>query len=396
MTILERSPVGDFDLHNRRELEHDPFAAFLNFRECEPFWCEGDEIDGGFWVFTRYDAVRDVQQDHRTFTHSQPVPSAQTDYPLMPSFQDPPYQTKLRGVILPLMTPAKIDPLEPRMHEVCRDLISRFKKRGHCDAVSDFARRYPIAIFGELYGLPVARREEFRELAETFLHDVARRQAAWTAIRGILQDELEHRLESPQDDMLNGVAHAQIDGTRIDMEVAVNLASTVFVGGLDTLPSNIAWTLRYLAEHDEDRQRLIDDPSVIPTAVEEFFWVFPSVAKNGARATRDVHFHGVDIKAGDRVVTVLSLANQDGAVFDNPTRLDFDRKLTRHLSFSVGSHRCLGSHLARHELGVALSEWHAAIPHYRVSPDVQIGYTGGVFAMRNLPLEWPVPSTSSD
>ena len=388
MAVVERSPAGDFDLHNQRVLDDDPFAAYLKFRECDPFWCDGDDIDGGFWVFTRYDQVRDIQQDHRTFTHTVPTPSMTMDYPLMPSFQDPPYQTKLRSVILPLMTPAKIDPLEPRMHEVCRQLIHEFKDRGRCDVVSDFARKYPIAIFGELFGLPEARREEFRNLAETWLHDDALKQPSWTAIRGIIRDELASRLESPRDDMLNGVAHSQIDGEPIDMDVGVNLAATVFLGGLDTLPSNIAWTLRYLAEHEEHRRRLIEDPSVIPTAVEEFFRVFPSVAKNGARATRDVHFHGVDVKAGDWVVTVLSLANQDSAVFDDPTSLDFDRQVTRHLAFSVGSHRCLGSHLARHELGVALAEWHAAIPDYRISPGVKISYTGGVFAMRNLPLEW--------
>ncbi len=393
MTVAERAPVGDFDLHNRRVLEDDPFAAYLAFRERDPFWCTGEKdngIDGGYWVFTRYDAVREIQQDYRTFTHSEPVPTSQMDYPLMPSFQDPPYQTKLRGVILPLMTPAKIDPLEPRMHEVCRDLIAAFKDRGRCDVVPDFARRYPIAIFGELFGLPAARREEFRELAETWLHDESRKQSSWTAIRGIIRDELESRRASPTDDMLNGVAHSEIDGAPIDLDVAVNLASTVFLGGLDTLPSNIAWTLRFLAQHPEHRQRLIEDPTVIPTAVEEFFRVYPSVAKNEARATRDVHFRGVDIKAGDRVVTVLSLANQDSAVFEDPTELDFDRKLTRHLSFSVGSHRCLGSHLARHELGVALTEWHAAIPEYRIVPGETITYTGGVFAMRNLPLEWDV------
>jgi cytochrome P450 len=145
-----------------------------------------------------------------------------------------------------------------------------------------------------------------------------------------------------------------------------------------------------LAEHPEHRQRLVEDPAVVPTAVEEFFRVFPSVAANGARATRDVRFHGVDIKAGDRVVTVLSLANQDSAVFDHPTELDFDRNVTRHLAFSAGSHRCLGSHLARHELRVGLSEWHAAIPDYQVTPGTKITYSGGVFAIRNLPLEWRV------
>ncbi len=387
MAVGERSPVGEFDLYKGRMFEDDPFAGFLQFRERQPFWCESGGFDGGgFWVFTRYDAVREIQQDYRTFSHAA---SRMVEPPLMPSSFDPPYQTKLRGVILPLMTPGKIDPLEPRMHQVCRDLIYGFKDRGRCDVVTDFARKYPITIFGELYGLPESRRQEFRELAETWLHDESERDEAWRAIRGIIRDELENRLASPTDDMLNGVAHAQIDGQPIDMDVAVNLASTVFLGGLDTLPSNIAWTLRYLADHPEQRRRLVKDPAVVPAAVEEFFRVFPSVARNGATATRDVHFHGVDIKAGDRVTTVLSLANLDSAVFDRPTELDFDRQVNRHLAFSPGSHRCLGSHLARHELGVFLSEWHAAIPDYRVRPEAKITYTGGaVFALRNLPLEW--------
>jgi len=190
---------------------------------------------------------------------------------------------------------------------------------------------------------------------------------------------------------LNGIAHGQIDGELIDIDLAVNLASTVFLGGLDTLPSNIGWTLRYLAEHPEHRQRIIEDPSCIPTAVEEFFRVFPSVARNGGTATRDVHFHGVDIRAGDRVVSMLCLANQDSAVFEDPTILDFDRQVNKHIAFGSGAHRCLGSHLARHELGVALQEWHAAIPDYRIAPTDKRTYAGGmVFGIESLTLEWDV------
>ncbi len=195
------------------------------------------------------------------------------------------------------------------MHQVCRDLIYGFRDQGYCDVVNDFARKYPITIFGELYGLPEDRRQEFRELAETWLHDESKRDQAWSAIRGIIRDELESRLVSPTEDMLNGVAHSQVDGEPFHMDVAVNLASTVFLGGLDTLPSNIAWTLRYLADHPKHRRELVEDPSVVPAAVEEFFRVFPSVARNGATATRDIHFHGVDIKAGDRVAVRSDLGS---------------------------------------------------------------------------------------
>ena len=178
------------------------------------------------------------------------------------------------------MTAAKIDPLEPKMHEVCRNLIAGFKNKGHCDAIEDFARKYPIAIFGELFGLAPQRREEFRQLAETWLHDVSRRQWAWTEIRAIIGGELEERRVCPKDDMLTGIALGEIDGELIDVDSGINLAATVFLGGLDTLPSNIGWTLRFLANNPGHRRRITEDPTCVPGAVEEFFRRFPSVAKN--------------------------------------------------------------------------------------------------------------------
>jgi len=222
------------------------------------------------------------------------------------------------------------------------------------------------------------------------MHDVSQRQSAWAQIRAIVRSELEQRRGAPRDDMLSGIANGQIDGDLVSLDVATNLASTVFLGGLDTLPSNIGWTLRYLAEHPEDRRRIVEDPSCIPGAVEEFFRRFPSVTMNPCRATRDVEFHGASIKAGDAVMSVIFLANCDSQMFDDPLTLDFDRKSNKHLSFAAGSHRCLGSHLARHELAVGLQEWHAAIPDYRVADRDKLTYYHGVAGIHHLSLEWDV------
>ena len=292
-TSVERTPFREnVSLQDGRVLDHDPYEAFLEYRESDPFWAD---YDGGTWVITRYEHVREVQQDYRTFTHT--LPKFKLSYPLLPTEFDPPFQTKLRAIVLPLMTAARVDPLEPKMHQVCRDLIAEFKDNGHCDAIEDFARKYPIAIFGELFGLAPERREEFRQLAETWLHDVSQRQRAWTEIRAIIRGELEARRVSPQDDMLTGIALGEIDGELIDMDSGINLASAVFLGGLDTLPSNIGWTLRFLANNPEHRRRIIEDPTCVPGAVEEFFRRFPSVAKSAVvRATRDVEFHGANIK----------------------------------------------------------------------------------------------------
>jgi len=170
--------------------------------------------------------------------------------------------------------------------------------------------------------------------------------------------------------------------------VAINLASTVFLGGLDTLPSNIGWAFRYLATHPAARQRLVEDPSVAPTAAEEVLRIFPFVPKTARVAERDAHFYGVDLRAGDPVIGIVSVANQDSSQFEAPLEIDFDRKINRQMAFGVGSHRCLGSHLARHELEVAFQEWHAAIPEYRIPPNTELRYIGGVLAMEHLPLEW--------
>ena len=389
----ERCPVRHFDGQLNRIVPSDPYTAIRDYRESDPFWSDDDPNDAdGAWVVTKFEHISEIQKDYRTFTHATREPAFMAN-PLMPSFFDPPVQTKLRAIILPLLSADKIALLEPRMHEVCRTLIGTFKLRGHCEAISDFSQRYPIRIFGDLYGLPEDRREEFRQLAETFLHHIEQRGEAWMAIQGIMRDELEKRRVHPQDDMLNGIAHGKIDDLRISIDVAVNLASTVFVGGLDTLPSNIGWTLRYLADNDDQRRLLVERPELIPGAVEEFFRVFPSVVRNNmCYATRDVDFHGATIKAGDRVYTWIALANLDSDVFEDPLTVDFQRPANKHMAFSVGSHRCLGSHLARHELGVALQEWLAAIPNFRIADQAAVQYSGGgIYSLRSLPLVWATP-----
>lgn len=274
MNEISFNPAAEFDLQHRPVLEKDPLQEFLKFRECDPFWCDDEE---GYWVFSRYDAVRDIQRDFSTFTHSQPPAVRDLEYPLMPSRQDPPYSSKLRAVVLPMLTPASVKALAPRMLEVSRSLVAEIAPKGRCDAVEDFARKFPIKIFGEMFGLDEQRHEEFRLLAEDWQHDHSLKTQSWTKIREIIRGEIEARRKEPRNDMLSGIGNADFEGGLIDMEIAVNLASTVFLGGLDTLPSIFGWSLRYLAEHSQDRKRLAEDPSLMPGAVEEFLRVFAPV-----------------------------------------------------------------------------------------------------------------------
>jgi cytochrome P450 len=248
---------------------------------------------------------------------------------------------------------------------------------------------YPIRIFVEFFGLPPERREEFRHHAHTWLHSTAGKADAWANIRAIVKEQLEIKRATPQADLLSAIANGRVDGELVDLDSATNLASTVFLGGLDTLPSNIAWSLRHLARNPELRQQIVERPEIIPSAVEEFLRMF-SVANPQRRAIRDVEVGGSLIRANDRVFTLVSSADRDSAEFGDADTVRFDRPTNRHVAFGAGPHRCLGSHLARHELSVALYEWHRLIPDYRIDESRELSYYGGVFGMATLPLMWDV------
>jgi cytochrome P450 len=368
----------------------DPFEVYGRVGSVPPFWTPSPNDVDGYWVVTRYSDVRAVLRDAETFSSIHAfIPQIQMPNPMLPTESDPPDTRKYRSLLLPEMTPERVDPLEPRMRLVSREIIDSFRDRGSCDVVADFAREYPIQIFVEFFGLSAERREEFREHAHTFLHSPPKRPAEWAAIQAIVKQALLTKRESPEGDLLSAIANGRIDDEIIDIETATNIAATVFLGGLDTLPSNIGWSLGFLAMHPDMRRQLVENSSLIPQAVEEFLR-FYSVANPVRRATRGVELGGSLIRKDDRLFLIMGRADRDPSEFDDAGCVRFDRGVNRHLAFGAGAHRCLGSHLARHELGVALAEWHERIPDYRIPDGANLSFQGGVLAMASLPLEWDV------
>jgi cytochrome P450 len=191
----------------------------------------------------------------------------------------------------------------------------------------------------------------------------------------------------PKDDLLSAIATGEIDGELISLQTAINLASTVFVGGFDTLPSNIGWSLRFLAQNPEYRQQLIDRPELMTGAAEEFLRLY-SVANPFRRVTRNINFRGANLVAGDRILISIAAANRDAEKFGE--KISFERRINPHIAFATGPHRCLGSHLARHELRIALETWLKLIPHYRISEGAKVTYSGQVLGIESLPVEWDV------
>jgi cytochrome P450 len=181
----------------------------------------------------------------------------------------------------------------------------------------------------------------------------------------------------------------QIDGKPVSDEDLLSLCILLFLAGLDTVTATLSYAFWHLARHEADRARIVGDPSVIPDAMEELLRAY-AITLPGRKVTRDVTFYACAMKAGDMVMLPINAATRDHRAFPNPQVVDFDRHPNNHIAFGVGPHRCLGSHLARLELQIALREWHARIPHYRIPEGAPvIEHASQVLGLDSLPLTWP-------
>jgi cytochrome P450 len=163
----------------------------------------------------------------------------------------------------------------------------------------------------------------------------------------------------------------------------------MLTAGLDTVTDSLTCFFAFLAQHPDHRRQIVQDPEVIPNAVEELLrWETP-VPSTVRWAREDAEVGGQPVAAGHHVMVNLGAANLDPAEFDDPLEVRFDREANRHLSFGGGVHRCLGSHLARRELRIALREWHRRIPEYTLSPGYEVNYLPPLRYVPDLQLSWP-------
>jgi cytochrome P450 len=354
-------------------------------------------LDRGMWYVTTSEDVRTVFQDYRRFTTSFDY-SAGGDMArrMLPLELDPPDHNKYRSLLTPLFSPKAIDRLESSIRQTCDRILDGIVDRGECDFPRDFARTLPGTVFMQLMGLPMERREEFFEWEETFFHGgtAEDRRASGKAIEAVLADLVEARRADPKDDLMSMLVHATFDdGTPVPYDDVMDMCWLLYIAGLDTVHAGLGHSFRYLGEHPDRRDELVADPSLIPAAVEELLrwhsWVNP------ARTVRvDCELHGIQLKQGEKIGALAAIADRDPAEYDSPDDVNFHRERNIHWAFGGGPHRCVGSHLARRELGIAIEAWVTRIPDFHVAPEDsgQLRYaTLGMFSLTHLPLKWRVP-----
>lgn len=369
-------------------IEVDPFVYLEEIGSITPFWADDPTDVTGYWVVTRYTDAREILQDHARFSAvDAPIPLVTIEDPLLPTYSDPPQVQKYRRAAVKAMSPTAVERLKPRMEEVCAGLIDRFADRGQCDVVTEFARIFPITVFLEFFGMPVDQREEFVHWAHRWLHNRFEQPLAWSKIREMVAAQVEAKRGQSVDDLLGLIANETVDGELLPIRSAVSLASTVFIGGLDTVPTAITWSLRHLALHPDLRAELIADLNKSESAVEEMLRLYP-MALPKRRVTHDFQFHGVDMREGDRVLIAMPGVHRDPEVFENALQADLERENNRHMAFGLGAHRCVGMHLARPELVIAMRQWHERIPDYTLETDTDLNFQGGTLSLTRLPLKW--------
>jgi len=347
----------------------------------------------GSWQVTRAEDIRFVLQNPEIFSSRSSAGFSRLlgeDWDLIPLEKDPPDHGKFRAIMNGVFSPTKINAMEHGVRQRAAELIEAFAPTGACEFVEAFARPFPVSVFMQLMGLPASDASKLNDLEYGLLHsaDMQERVAAAKGFYTYLSDFIALRRRVPADDLTSFCIQAQIDGRPTTDEEVMGMCYLLVVAGLDTVAATLSLHFRHLALFPEDQRRLRDDPSLIPSAVEELLRAY-SILTTSRLVTKDVEIGGQALKAGDRVVCSLPLACLDPDEFADPMTVDFQRSPNRHVAFSYGPHRCVGSHLARRELIIAIEEVLRRVPPFRVAPgsDAPI-HSFGIYCVPRLPLVW--------
>jgi cytochrome P450 len=376
------STADGFDLFGA-DYRQDPAATWRAVRSGR---CPVAHTDkwGGSAMLAHYDDIRDAARDSMRFSSraievAGPLEAAGGLF-LPPLTSDPPDHKPHRDVLMPFFMPKRTAAYEGFIRGEARRLAREIAAASGGDAVSGYAQHLTLAVLNRLLGVPPGGRftEWMVRMIRVGPRDQAVRAEAVREILGYLEAQLTERTEHPTgaDDLLSYLVDAELDGEPLSRKHKLGAAFLVLIAGADTTWSAIGSSIWHLAAHPEDRERILAEPKLLDTAVEEFLRAYAPVTV-GRITVADTEVHGCPVHRGERVVLPFGAANRDPEVFDDPDVVVIDRRRNRHLTFGSGAHRCLGSNLARLELRIAVEEWLRAMPSFRLADPDAIEWSGG-------------------
>lgn len=385
--------------------EFDP-AEFLdpdNARDPHPFWARlrdmGPLVPGLFGSVhvVRHAEVEFALQHPDIFSSAMEAVDLGQQRPLIPLQVDPPEHVKYRRLLDPVFAPRQMARLEPDVTVLVNRLLDAFADRGGCELGAEFAVPLPSSVFLKMMGLPLSDLDTFlamkdgiiRPTGATLDEVVAGQRRTAESIDDYFAAALRERARDRSDDLLSRLLDAEVDGDRLSEDEILGMCFLLLLAGLDTVTDALECDFAYLATHPDARHALVANPEIIPSAVEELLRHETPVTSVSRVARSDTELGGCPVPRGTRIGIGLGAANHDERAVDRPHEVDLARNPNRHLAFGGGLHRCLGSHLARMELRVALREWHRRIPDYHLAPGTELVYTPALRQIERLPLVWP-------
>jgi len=384
----------DFD-HTHPRWTANPYPIWDELRGRCPI-AHSERFEDGAYLPVRYEDVRDIAYDTENFSSRRIIVRRQKFRPLQPAppiTSDPPAHRAARMPLLPPFNPMSVAKLEPGTREICHRLIDGFAGRGGCDGAVDYAQHIPTRVIAKMLGLDEEQGDLFRRWIKLALqdgiHDPQAVVQSITEMTVFFKAEIEKRRGAGfgGDDLICYVMKQRdADGNPVGEADAIGTMRLLLIAGIDTTWSALGASLWHLATHDEDRRRLVADPSLMDTAIEEFLRAYAPVTM-AREVIRDVTVSGCPMKAGSMVLLSFPAANRDPEMFPDADKVLIDRQENRHAAFGLGIHRCVGSNLARMEMRVAIETFLQRIPEFRLDTSRPTTWSEGtVRGPRSLPL----------
>ncbi len=354
----------------------DPDTALAELRRrCPVSWHE----QGAFWAVTRHDDIQTVSRQPETFCSGRGVLMADRSRPVAAEdsllYLDPPRHDRYRKLVTRAFTPRRVAAFESRVRELTRQLLDAVDPGRTVDLVEAVCAPLPLLVIAELLGLPPEDRADFRRWSDAVMEsatDVTDDNArSALELLAYFDRQLEARWRVPTDDLLGALLTAEMDGVRLTHREVQGFCMTLLVAGNETTRSLMTGGLIALAEHPDQRARLVHQPALIPSAVEEMLrWTTPIMAM-ARTTTRPVTLGSAELGPGDYVVMAYGAGNRDEEVFgESADRFDITRSPNPHVAFGFGEHFCIGASLARLETRVLLEEMLARWPEYTLSGEI--------------------------
>lgn len=364
----------------------------------------GSVVDlGGEFALADVDTVETAFRQPTVFSSKKAFDVLASPLPLVPIAFDPPEQTRYRRILQPFFSPRAIRPLEGDLRRQLVDIIEPLAARGECDFVAEVADIFPVQAFLTLFGFPLDMRDQLIEWKDAVLGltdasgntplDGAAAEAAMGKAGELflyLADLVAKRRGVAGEDVLSQLLCLAGEEALTDEE-AIGLCFLFVLAGLDTVSGSLGFGLERLARNPLQRREIVDDPSLVPAAVEELVRLDPPALFVPRVTAEETVLDGLTLPAGTRVSGYLAAANRDENRHPDPYAVNFHRGDNPHASFGIGVHRCLGSHLARMEMRLVYEEWHKRIPEYGIAPGAvpRVRWPRGTIGLEALPLVFP-------